>query len=272
MAHPLTAATSPHDSVAVLLQQLECEVVRVREHPLPARLQPICGLPKSTWGRLAVGDPLHVFVQARSAKEIQDQHVPAVENGFGALNKTPVVCLRLRESDQSPQQNASLSIVTLDSSAELKELRKETKSVPAYGLLSSSLNVSQSWMNEWLDDSILWVTKIDHSLHTFLTQHCSQQEQIRYSPATLRDGKRTLNSICFLTRKKEEEHWGLFVGFCGLHTVKTCVQYIEEKMDSARMVYDPEPFENDLFPVLQTIGTHMLRDELYFSFNQFAYS
>ncbi len=66
--HPLAATTSPHDTAAVLLQQMESEIVRIRANPLPAVVRRLGDLPRDIWSRLPVGQPPHLFIQGRFAQ------------------------------------------------------------------------------------------------------------------------------------------------------------------------------------------------------------
>lgn len=271
VAHPLSATTSPHDTVAVLLLQMESEVVRIRQAPLPADIVPVSTLPRDMWPRLPVGQPPHLLIQARTLQDVCRQHDLPHDELRKQLGAGPLVFLR-RHEPPDDNGNETANLFLFETPDELKALRAVTPNVKAYGFVSSSLAVDQKWMDQWLDSSVLWASKIDHSLHTFLTGHCQKQEQVRYSTSTLRDGDQILHFICFLTRKADEKHWGLYIGFCTEHTAKACVQFVEQKMDPVRIVFDREPFEGDLAPVLQVIATHTMRDEFYLSFNQLSYS
>ena len=271
VAHPLTATTSPHDSATVLLQQMENEVLRIRESPIPAQIVPISSLGRELWPNLPVGTSPHLFFQARSFDDVCRQHELISNANITDLSLQQLVFLRMREQTGANGVEYA-KIFVFEAPAELKELRRVTKDVPAYGLMSTSLAVTQAWMDEWFDQSIHWACKIDHSLHSFLTQHCEKQEQVRYCTSTIRDGDQNLQFICFLTRKADEKHWGLYIGFCSDHSAKTCVQFIEQKMDAGKFVFDREPFQGDFAPLLQVIATHMMRDECFFSFNQLSYS
>lgn len=271
VAHPLSATTSPHDTAAVLLQQMESEVVRIRQVPLLVDIVPVSTLAHDMWPMLPVGQPPHLLFQARTLQDVCTQHNLQYDELARHLGAAPLVFLRRREPPDD-DGNESANIFLFETPDELKAIRAVTPNVKAYGFVSSSLMLDQSWMNQWLDPSILWVGKIEHSLHAFLTGHCQKQQHVRYSTSTLRDGDQILHFICFLTREADERHWGLYIGFCAEHTAKACVQFIEQKMDPARFVFDREPFEGDLAPVLQVIATHTMRDEFYLSFNQLSYS
>ncbi len=85
----------------------------------------------------------------------------------------------------------------IETPAELAHLRHLTTGIPAYGLVNSSLLNDQKWIDRWLVDSVLWVARIDQSLHTFVTRHCSHAAEVRYSTSTIRDESRILNFLCF---------------------------------------------------------------------------
>lgn len=273
VTHPLQATSAPHDSAAVLLEQMESEIVRLRPVPIPGELIPMSALPQSVWQHLPVGQPPHLFIQARSLDDIKRQHhivesitLDELRNGIG----DPLVFVRWRCSPGEMAEE-KVHLLYLQQPEELRELRSATLGVPAYGLISSALNVDSSWWNEWLDPSVLWVSKIDHSLSVFLNRHCFRQEEVRYSTATLREGERLVHFITFLTRSAGESRWGLYIGFCGEHTAKACVQFITHKFGSDKFVFDREPFEGDLALALSVVATHMMRDEFFFSFNQLSY-
>ncbi len=270
-AHPLSATTSPHDSTAVLLQQMEGEVVRIRHAPLPVDIVPVSTLPRDMWPRLPVGQPPHLLIQARTLEDVCRQHNLPHAQLKNQLGANSLVFLRRREPpDDSGNESAKLFL--FEAPEELKTLRAVTQDVRAYGFVSSLLTANRAWMNHWLDSSILWASKIDHSLQTFLTEHCQKQEKVRYSTSTIHDGDQILHFICFLTRTVGERQWGLHIGFCAEYTAKACVQFIEQKMDPARIVFDREAFEGDLAPAVQVIATHTMRDDIYLSFNQLSYS
>lgn len=168
----------------------------------------------------------------------------------------PLYSVAWQQSDGSDE---AARLFVFQTPAELQMLRQLTSGAPAYGLMSSSLPVDQDWMDEWLHDSIIWATKIDHSLFAFVSQHCNNSEQVRYSTSTIREAQQVMHFMCLLTRQANEEHWGLYIGFCGEHTAKACVQFIQEKFDPKKIVFDPEPFQRDLAPVIQVIATHMIR-------------
>lgn len=274
VTHPLRATTSPHDSAAVLLHQMESEIVQLREAPLPAEIIPLSALPRSIWPSLPVGVPAHLFFQARSFDDMARQHVFVESQDLNEFEKSrskPIVFLR-RSTSTDISGTAPVRLLLFRQTEELRELRRLTSDVPAFGLISSSLSVDSEWWNEWLDPSILWISKIDHSLSVFLEQHCARQDEVRYSTATIRDANRLAHFVTFLTRSIGESQWGLYIGFCGEHTAKACVQFIAHKFDPGKFVFDREPFEGDLAQALSVIATHMMRDEYFFSFNQLSYS
>ena len=243
VTHPLSATTSPHDTASVLLQQMESEVVRIRREPIPVTIVPIRILPRELWSKLPVGELPHLFIQARPVDDLRRQHdIAPSELMNDKSGSAPVVFLR-RRSPPDEYGHATVNVFCFETFNELKELRAATPSVRAYGLMSSSLAVDQTWMDQWLDSSIIWASMIDHSLHTFLTQHCKKQAHVRYSTSTLRDGDRVLQFICFLTRDDGDSQWGLHIGFCSEHTAKACVQFIQQKLNPDVFVLDREPFE-----------------------------
>lgn len=274
VAHPLRATSTPHDSAAILLQQMESEVVQLRPEPVAAQFIPLIALPQPVWSNLPVGQPPHLLIQARVFDDISRQHSLVPSDDLSELLRTPrrpVVFLRRRaKSDEGLRETASL--LFMQQPEELRKLRLTTQGVPAFGLISSALQVDSVWWNEWLDPSVLWISKIDHSLSVFLEQHCRSQEDVRYSTATIREHDRVVHFLSFLTRTAGETRWGLYIGFCGEHTAKACVQFIKHKLDSNKFVFDREPFEGDLSQALSVVATHMMHDEFFFSFNQLSYS
>lgn len=271
VSHPLRATESPHDTASVLLQQMETEIVRLRPQPLTAEFVPLGALSPSLWWNLPVGDPAHLVIQARSLDDLLRQHRLAPSQIPEDLpdGEAPLVFLRRRVPTGSGPD--SVRILYFRAPEELQSFRRETAGIAAYGLVSSVLSVDAAWRDAWLEPSILWLSKIDHSISTFL-QHCSRQQEVRYSNGTLHDGNREIHFVSFLTRGFDQVHWGLHIGFCGELTVSACLQVIQHKFASNDIVFDREPFEGDLAIALRTIVTHMIRDEFFFSFNQLSYS
>ncbi len=272
ITHPLRPTTSPHDTATVLLQQMETEIVRLRSQPLAAEFVPIEALPSAIWPNLSMGSPSHLFLQARSLDDLRRQHSLAesqIPDDFRAED-SPIVFLR-RRAPVGADGNETVQLFYFRTPQELRAFRASTESIPTYGLVSSILAVDQAWCDTWLDPSILWLSKIDHSLSAFLLQHCSSQQEVRYSTATLQDGDRRVHFVTFLTRSSGRSHWGMYIGFCGEQTAKACVQVIQHKLDPGQVVLDQQPFEEDLAPALSVIATHMMRDESFFSFNQLSY-
>lgn len=271
VSHPLRATESPHDTASVLLQQMETEIVRLRPQPHTAEFIPLGALSRTLWRSLPVGDPAHLVIQARSLDDLLRQHRLAPSQNLEDVpdGASPVVFLRRRAHTGSGPEE-SVRILYFRAPEELQAFRRETAGIPAYGLVSSVLSVDEAWWESWLEPSILWLSKIDHSLSTFLL-HCSRQREVRYSHGTLHDGDRQVHFVSFLTRGFDQAHWGLHIGFCGELTVNACLQVIQHKFASNDIVFDREPFEGDLAIALRTIVTHMMRDEFFFSFNQLSY-
>lgn len=265
------AGQSP-GSLRTLLRQADAEVVLNRDIPLPLVITPIRELDKSRWSDLPVGnEPRHLLVQARPALSLRQQHSLGSDSFSGASDESPMVVIRHREPPGSAGVGRARAFL-FQRPSELVEIIAAADGATCVGLVSSQLLSDPQWQDQWLIPSVFWVVKIDHSLHDFLHEHCRAQAQVLYSTSTINDRQRVIRLLCFLTRAEDELNWQLFIGLCGDNTAKACRGFIEQALDSDRVVRDDSQFGTVLAPALRIIGSHLIRDEYFFSFDHLHYT
>lgn len=271
----LTAATSnttappSHHS---LLRQAESEVVYNLKQPMPITFTPVSTLSNAQRANLPVGNnPRHILVQARTLLSLRQQHLLDPEFFPDQEDASPIVFIRRRTVANNPEQT-SVTGYFFDQPALLDDVLATDTETTKVGLVSSSLLTNQPWQNLWINRSILWAIKIDHSLCDFLNQHCRSQAEVRYSISSIKDGDRVVRFLCFLTLADAQSNWQLFLGCCSDNMAKASIEYIKLELDSNRVHRDDTPFNTDLAPLLTIVSTHLIRDEYFFSFDHLGYS
>ena len=265
--HQLVLADDPHDNVTIVLQQMENEILYVRDSPLPSCLVPFSSIDDERWPHLLSGEPQHLFFCTRHVNDLLKQHdFPA-----GQLERYSGYLTFLRRRGLVDNELRCEHII-FDTPEELLRFGKSFGEILSVASLSMQALTNAEWSDQWIEPiSEISIATIlfDRSLVQTLKDGWNQFEEVRYAKGTLSGHAATHVFLAFLCQSADETY-SLFFMPCSELQIRAVDAYIRTKLDGEKFIHDNE-FLSSIPEIVSPIVSHLFAEEQFFSLNGLSY-